>query len=174
VILWRVSNHSRLDGGGGLSAPGRWHTTGRRIVYCAPNPATALLDVLINAKVHIEDVPVEYRYLEIEPPDALAIEDADTSALGPAWRTDLEATRRAGDEWLRSSRTALFRVPSVIVPAAWKVLINPQHPDSAQALVVRIHPYGFDPRRLGSPDLRCSRNVTTIKVGETASEGGPP
>ena len=33
MILWRVSNHSTLDGSGGLSAAGRWHTAGRRIVY---------------------------------------------------------------------------------------------------------------------------------------------
>jgi RES domain-containing protein len=148
VILWRVSNHSRLDGGGGLSAPGRWHTAGRRIVYCAPNPATALLEVLVHARVDIENVPVEYRYLEIETPDSLAIDDVDTSALGSAWQTELEATRRAGDEWLRSGHTPLFRVPSVIVPATWNVLINPQHPDSTLARVVRVHSYGFDSRLL--------------------------
>jgi RES domain-containing protein len=123
VILWRVSNHSTLDGSGGLSAAGRWHTAGRRIVYCAPNPATARLEVLVHAKV-------------------------DIGALGRAWRTDLEATRRAGDEWLRSGRTALFRVPSVIVPATWNVLMNPQHPESAQARIVRVHSYGIDPRLL--------------------------
>ncbi|MBI3680362.1 MAG: RES family NAD+ phosphorylase [Acidobacteria bacterium] len=43
MTLWRVTNHVRLDGGGGLRAPGRWHTRGRRIVYCAPDPAAALL-----------------------------------------------------------------------------------------------------------------------------------
>ena len=148
MILWRASNHSTLDGGGGLSAAGRWHTAGRRIVYCAPNPATALLEVLVHAKVDIEDVPVNYRFLEIETPDALAIEDMDIGALGRAWRTDLEATRSAGDEWLRSGRTAWFRVPSVIVPATWNVLMNPRHPESAQARIVRVHSYGIDPRLL--------------------------
>ena len=147
MILWRVSNHSTLDGDGGLSAAGRWHTAGRRIVYCAPNPATALLEVLVHARVDIENVPADYRYLEIETPDALAIEDLDISAVGRAWWTNLEATRRAGDEWLRSGRTALFRVPSVIVPATWNVLMNPRHPESAQARIARVHSYGIDPRR---------------------------
>lgn len=131
-----------------MSAAGRWHTAGRPIVYCAPNPATALLEVLVHAKVDIENVPVGYRYLEIETPDSLAIEDVDMGALGRAWRTDLEATRRAGDEWLRSGRTALFRVPSVIVPATWNVLMNPRHLESAQARIVRVHSYAIDPRLL--------------------------
>ena len=146
MILWRISNHSTLDGGGGLSLSGRWHTAGRRIVYCAPNPATALLEVLVRTEIDIDDVPVNFRYLEIEAPDALAVEDLDTSALAQSWRTDLPLTRRAGDQWLQSSRTALLRVPSVIVPATWNVLINPRHPDSAQIRVIRTFSHGLDPR----------------------------
>jgi RES domain-containing protein len=117
-------------------------------VYCAPNPAGALLEVLVHAEVDIEDLPVSFRYLEIEAPDTLAIEDVDTSALAQSWRTDLAATRRAGDRWLQSSRTALVRVPSAIVPATWNVLINPRHPESAQVRIVRTHSHGLDPRLL--------------------------
>ena len=81
-----------------MSAPGRWHSVGQRIVYCAPNPTTALLEVLVHAKIDIEDVPVNFRYLEIEAPDALAFEDVDTSKLGEWWRTDL-----GGDAPVRGS-----------------------------------------------------------------------
>jgi len=35
----------------------------------------------------------------------VAVEDVDTAALGRTWQTGLEATRLAGDEWLRSGRT---------------------------------------------------------------------
>lgn len=146
MILWRIGDHTTLDGGGGLSLSGRWHFAGQRIVYCAPNPATALLEVLVHAEIDIDDVPVNFRYLEIDAPDALAVEDLDTSALAQSWRTDLLATRRAGDRWLQSSRTALLRVPSVIVPATWNVLINPRHPGAARIRVVRTFSHGLDPR----------------------------
>ena len=148
VKLWRISDHATLDGGGGLSLSGRWHTAGRRIVYCAPNPATALLEVLVHTEISFDDVPVHFRYLEIEAPDALAAEDLDPSTLAQSWRTDLLATRRAGDQWLQSGRTALLRVPSVIVPATWNVLINPRHPESAQIRIIRTLRHGPDPRLL--------------------------
>jgi len=148
VILWRISNYSTPDGAGGLSAPGRWHLRGRRIVYGAPNPATALLEVLVHTRVDIDDVPANFRYLEIDAPDTVAVEDVDTAALGRTWQTGLEATRRAGDEWLRSGRTALLRVPSVIVPATWNVPINPQHPESIRVQVLRVHRLAVDPRLL--------------------------
>jgi RES domain-containing protein len=146
VILWRLSNYSTLDGGGGLSASGRWHTAGQRVVYCAPNPATALLEVLVHANIDIEDIPVNLRYLEIDAPDTLAVEDVDASLLDGESKADPAVTRLAGDQWLRSGRTPLLRVPCVIVPATWNVLINPRHRDSKQARIIREHPPALDRR----------------------------
>ena len=36
----------------------------------------------------------------------------------------------------------------VIVPATWNVPMNPQHPESVQARILRVHSYGIDPRLL--------------------------
>lgn len=148
MTLWRISNHASLDGSGGLSAPGRWHTVGQRIVYCAPNPATALLEVLVHAEVSFDEVPVNFRYLEIEAPDSLTVADVDTAALGQVWRTRHAATRRAGDQWLQAGRTALLRVPSAIVPATWNFLINPRHPESGEIRILREHRQEMDLRLL--------------------------
>ena len=146
MILWRVSNHATLDGGGGLRAPGRWHTRGRRVVYAAPNPATALLEVLAHAEIDLEDIPAAFRYLEIAAPDSISVETVEESALASGWRGNSTATRRVGDEWLASGRTALLRVPSAIVPATWNVLINPQHAESAAIRIVRVQEQTVDAR----------------------------
>jgi len=146
VILWRISDHLRLDGAGGLRFSARWHSAGRPIVYCAPNPATALLEILVHTEIRIENVPVNFRYLEIDAPDSLAVEQVNTGDLYRSWRTDLAITRRVGDRWLRSGSTALLRVPSLIVPATWNVLINPVHPESRQLRIVHVHRHGLDPR----------------------------
>lgn len=148
MTLWRISNHSTLDGGGGLKASGRWHTIGQRIVYCAPNPATALLEILVHAGIDLEDIPAHLRYLEIEAPDIVATEGLDSSGLGEGWQTDRAVTRRAGDRWLRAGKTALLRVPSVIVPATWNVLLNPMHSDSRRIRIAHIHRHVLDRRLL--------------------------
>ena len=148
MILWRISGHPELDGAGGLWAAGRWHSLGRPIVYCAPNPATALVEILVHIEVDADDLPDPLQYLEIDAPDSVPLATLDAGALGRKWQTNPEATRRAGDEWLRSTRTALLRVPSVTVPATWNVLINPLHPDSAQIRVAHVHHHGLDPRLL--------------------------
>jgi RES domain-containing protein len=149
VILWRISNHSSLDGAGGLRAPGRWHTRGSPIVYCAPNPAAALLEVLVHAEIDAGDIPVAFRYLEIEAPDDIELEPTDVRGIGPDWQKHISRTRRIGDEWLRSGLTALLRVPSVVVPATWNVLVNPRHPESRKLKIVQIHEHRLDERLAG-------------------------
>ena len=146
MTLWRISNHATLDGAGGLRAAGRWHTRGARIVYCAQNPASALLEILVHAEIAIEDIPVAFRWLEIDAPDSVAVETVDPGLLGPAWRSQPAATRRLGDHWLAASRSALLRVPSAIVPETWNVLINPLHPGAARIRVVRVHQQTVDRR----------------------------
>ena len=146
MTLWRISDHPELDGAGGLLASGRWHTRGSRIVYCAPNPAGALVEMLVHIEIDSDDLPDPLQYLEIEAPDDISTETVKTDALGRNWQANPQATRRAGDEWLSSRRTALFSVPSVVVPATWNVLVNPEHPQSAKVRVRRIHSHGIDPR----------------------------
>lgn len=146
MTLWRISDHPELDGAGGLWAPGRWHTRGSRIVYCAPNPATALVEMLVHIEIDSDDLPAPVQYLEIDAPDDISTETVEVDALGRNWQMNLQATRGVGDKWLRSRRTALFRVPSVVVPATWNLLVNPEHPESAEARVKRIHGHVIDPR----------------------------
>jgi RES domain-containing protein len=148
VTLWRASNHRSLDGAGGLRASGRWHTRGRPIVYCAPNPATALLEVLVHAEIDLDEVPTGFRYLEIEAPDSIPAAKIDIGTLGHVWETNIEKTRGIGDRWLYSRETVLLQVPSVIVPVTWNVLINPLHADSRRVRIARIHEHRANSRLL--------------------------
>ena len=137
MTLWRIGSHRRLDGAVGLLAPGRWHTQGSRIVYCAPHPATELVEILVDAEIEAGDLPDALQYLEVEAPDTISIETVDVDALCRHWQKDHVASRLAGDQWLHAGSAALLRVPSVMVPATWNVLINARHPESAAIRVVR-------------------------------------
>ena len=102
----------------------------------------------MHARIDLEDMPVHFRYLEIEAADTVSIDTVAVGTLGRKWNAELETTRRCGDEWLHSRRTALLRVPSAIAPATWNVLINPQHPDIVQIRIVHIHEHPIDLRLL--------------------------
>lgn len=127
MIIWRFSRHLGLDGQGGLVASGRWHTRGHRILYCAPNPASALLEVLAHGAVRTPEALEGFRFLKIELPDDISIERVADGLLPADWATQLEVTRAWGDRWLSDGLHPVLLVPSVLVPETWNVLCNPLH-----------------------------------------------
>jgi len=147
--LWRISNHASLSGEGGLHFAARWHTAGLPIVYFAESPAGALVEVLVHLELDEQDWTRSYRLIQAEHPDKLKMETLDPG--GKNWRTSLAATRKLGDEWLHSGRTALARVPSAIVPDTWNVLLNPRHAQADQVKIVRTVRAEYDLRLMPKP-----------------------
>jgi RES domain-containing protein len=148
VFLWRISNHRSLTGDGALRAPGRWHTRGQRIVYCAENPAAALLEILVHFEIDIHDLPIRYRLLKIEAPHDVQIESVAVERLPIAWPERTDVTRALGDDWLVKGSSALLRVPSAIVPETFNLLLNPSHPDAKRIVIVEACDHTIDPRLL--------------------------
>jgi len=148
VLLWRISNHLSLAGNGALRTPGRWHTRGRRVVYCAQTPAAALLEILVHFEIEIQDLPVRYRLLKIEVPGEVHVERVLPDHLPAGWPEKAEVTRALGDDWLAKGSAALLRVPSAIVPETFNVLLNPAHQDAKRIVIVQAGEHAIDPRLL--------------------------
>lgn len=144
--LWRISNHADLSGAGGLRAGGRWHGPGRPIVYCSTSAAACLLEALVHIGAARPDkLPTTFQLLTIDVPDGVPLPAPD---LPEGWQTCTPTTRAIGDEWLRSGKSLLLAVPSVIVPDTTNVLLNPLHPDVGQARIASVATHPFDPRLL--------------------------
>ena len=139
MLLWRVSEFLELDGEGGRLFDGRWNRGGTAIVYTAESSALALLEVLV--RLESRHVPAPFQLLRLEAPDGLAIQAFD----GPP-RLPLEESREWGEQWLAAGRTALARVPSVIAPHAFNLLLNPAHRDAAQVRLTEYGRYPWDER----------------------------
>ena len=148
MVLWRITNHVSLAGDGGMRASGRWHTRGRRVVYCSESPAAALLEILVHFEIDVRELPTRYRLLKLDAPDTLMVEAVAAADLPADWREQTDLTRATGDRWLRAGRSALLRVPSVVVPETFNVLLNPGHGDAAQVAVTHVSDHVIDPRLL--------------------------
>lgn len=148
MLLWRISNHSSLDGRGGLIADGRWHFQGTPVVYLAESPAGALVEVLVHLELDITSLPVGYKLLKIEAPSDLLPENLKETEIPSRWRGDPRVTAELGTNWLKRGRVALLRVPSAIVPETFNVVLNPLHPDAAKLKIVWHRRYPWDSRLL--------------------------
>ena len=145
--LWRISEFASLDGEGGRLANGRWNSAGNSVVYLAASPPGALIEVLVHLELDDDDFPPKYTLLHIVAADSLPIHTIRVPA-GASWKTDLPLTRKLGDAWLKSRRSALARVPSAIIPNTFNYLLNPRHTDAARMRIAKSIPAVYDPRLL--------------------------
>ena len=150
MIVWRFSRHVTLDGQGGLVASGRWHTRGRRILYSAPDPATALLEVLVHSAVRTPEALEGFQFLKIEVPEDIPIERIEDHLLPDNWAARLEVTRAWGDRWLHAGLQPVLLVRSVLLPETWNALINPVHPQSLRIVTRAQIRFPLDTRLLAA------------------------
>jgi RES domain-containing protein len=136
--LWRLCRrpYADLSGEGARRHGGRWNSPGRRVVYFAEHPALAALEVRVHLDLPFELLPADFVLMRVTLPDRLAV----------SINSIPEETIREGDTWLAGARSAALRVPSVLIPHAWNIFLNPLHPDVEQARIEAIEPFGFDPR----------------------------
>ncbi|MDQ2681755.1 MAG: RES family NAD+ phosphorylase, partial [Candidatus Eremiobacteraeota bacterium] len=115
----------------------------RPIVYCSAHPATALVEWIVHLELDSDQIPTTIPYITLDVPDELHSERIATETLPLNWRADTSISRELGDEWLASARSALFYVPSAIVPEAENVLLNPSHSDFSRVTIngVRDEPW---------------------------------
>lgn len=110
-----------------------------------PLPPGALLEVLVHLELDEDDFPPSYTLSRIAVPQSLPIY-AISVPTGIAWKTNPVFTRKLGDAWIKSQRSALARVPSAIVPDTFNYLLNPLHKDASRVRIAESQRAIFDPR----------------------------
>jgi RES domain-containing protein len=133
--LYRSAHGPGLDGAGGLYAAGRWHDIGSRVVYFGAGPAIVALEKL----AHIDPA--------IFPTDlVLARFEGDLSQealTGFNFRDfhNLAKTRACGKAFLKSRAACVLRIPSVVIPEEYNLLVNSLHPDAANIRRIASRPF---------------------------------
>jgi RES domain-containing protein len=146
ITAWRLT-HARfrdqaMTGNGGLFAPGRWHTQGRRIIYSSSSLALATLELFVNLQDKRQ--LAEYVKTRLTIPKAL-LEALDQGTLARFQDADRFDSRSYGDAWLAEQRSCVLKVPSRVVLEESNYLLNPVHPAFEQ-IVHETTAYQVDAR----------------------------
>jgi RES domain-containing protein len=100
------------------------------------------LEILVRLK-QTNDIQPFYAY-SMEIPDHLIL---TPKSLPVHWKSRISVSRAFGDGWLKTSNLPALRVPTVITPGEWNVLLNPLHPQfSLKWVVTGPDAYTFDAR----------------------------
>ncbi|MDN4571913.1 hypothetical protein DBB29_24960 [Pandoraea cepalis] len=134
-----------LSGTGAAVAGGRWNPVGMPALYTSLNASTAVLEVRVHASGF---VPAANLFLvEVDVPDEL-IDVGYEPTLPPDWNelSMPASTVEIGRQWLLEAKAVAMRVPSVVCPADWNVILNPLHRDFHRVTVTRQEPFALDSR----------------------------
>ncbi|MGH7044336.1 MAG: RES family NAD+ phosphorylase [Acetobacteraceae bacterium] len=142
IPAWRIARrpYADLSGEGARRWGGRWNRPGRPVIYLADHPALALLEVRVHLDLPFDLLPDDYVLMHVALPDGPL---AEVTELPPD-------PQIAGATWLDQGEAVLLRVPSVLVPGAWNLLLNPTHPAGETARILARTPLRFDPRLWGT------------------------
>ena len=149
VVGWRVVKEkhakSAFSGEGARIFEGRWNSAGVRMVYCSENLALAALEILVHTRpVIMRD---KFRAFRVTFDDAMMV-IVDLKKLPKGWNAQPPGSisKSIGDEWIKSGRSAVLALPSVLVPLERTYLLNPKHRDFAKIKIKDAGSFVLDPR----------------------------
>jgi RES domain-containing protein len=149
VVGWRIvkEKHARsaFSGEGARIFEGRWNSAGVRMVYCSENLALAALEIL----VHTQPVMVRDKFRAFRASwDESLMTTIGLKKLPKGWNAQPPGpvSKNIGDEWIRSERSAVLAVPSIIISLERTFLLNPKHRDFAKIEIKEESGFTLDPR----------------------------
>jgi RES domain-containing protein len=132
-IVRRHLASTAFTGLGAKLFAGRWNSPGIPAVYAGGSISLATREML----THLGSAELLKHYVLIRVTfDSKLVEHFEPRTL----------PRRVGDEWVRSVRTPVLRVPSAVVPAESNFVFNPLSPAFARLSIGKPTPHPFDPR----------------------------
>jgi RES domain-containing protein len=149
IRAWRLSKAryaGDLTGQGAARDGQRWNQSGQLAVYLGLTPEITVLEVL----VHLNGVliaPLVLSAYEVPAGPGL-ISEAEPEALPAGWNAipHSQASAVFGGDWLRDGGQLGLLLPSVVVPQARNLLLNPLHPAMPKVALVQQEPFQLDER----------------------------
>ena len=146
---WRIIKatykNKAFTGNGARMYGGRWNSRGVPVIYTAGSLALASIEMVVNLpspKLLESFVRIPVRF------NTRLVENMSLDELPSKWQSRPVSpyTQALGDKWIKEQRSAVLKVPSVVVPEEFNFLLNPAHPDFKKIEVGKPVVYPFDPR----------------------------
>jgi len=138
-----VENKQAFLGQGSVLSDGRWHTSPRKIVYCAGDLSLAVLEIRVNT-MGVKTLPTRYLVTTQIKENQIF----ELTSYPKDWRTSPanSSTQLIGNDWYDENTHLVLKVKSSIVPEAFNYLINANHPEFTKLTVTSPTLYDLDSR----------------------------
>lgn len=153
IEAWRIEKEKyaydknvAFSGEGAAGSGGRWNHIDIPVVYMSSHLSLAALERFVRMGPEGKHLRLVYFRLEIPNNIIKAVELND---LPLNWRSvpPINTTKDFGTQWVKEGRSAILRVPSVIIPIEYNFVLNPHHPDFKSSIKIDDpKPFSYDHR----------------------------
>jgi RES domain-containing protein len=141
-ILKRGFVGAAFSGEGARRYGGRWNSAGIAVVYTSSTISLAILEW----RAHLTQWPAPPSVIiKIEFDSSLVWSPAKLPTNWKRWPCP-KTTAAVGDNWVRSGKSAVLKLPSALVPTELNYVLNPAHPDFGKIRLGRPQVFKADPR----------------------------
>jgi len=141
-ILKRKFVGSAFSGEGARRYGGRWNSPGVPVIYTSSAISLAILEW----RAHLSQWPVPPSVIiEIEFDASLVWFPSKLPANWKRWPYPKTNTI-VGDNWARSRKSAVLKLPSAVVPEEFNYILNPAHSDFPKIRIGKPQIFKADPR----------------------------
>lgn len=116
-----------INGEGAKKYGGRWNQKGTSVLYTSQHESLATLELLVHTPGYA--IPKDLKMLVLTLPDKISSTEIRIEDLPSDWDSypAPDSLAKIGTKWVNSRNTLICKVPSVIIPSEWNILINPAH-----------------------------------------------
>lgn len=149
IRAWRLSKAryaGDLTGQGAAREGQRWNPAGQRAVYLGLTPEITVLELLVHLN-GVLGAPLMLCGFDVPDSPGL-IAEPDPTSLPMGWDAIPHGPASAsfGGEWLRAGEQLALVLPSVVVPQARNLMLNPLHPAMARVSLAHQESFRLDQR----------------------------
>lgn len=146
MIVYRITKEEYSTALKASGYAARWNYKGTYIIYTAQSRSLACLENLVHRSG--EGNNALYKVMVIQIPDTLKVEIIEAINLKKDWQKieNYSYCQALAANWLLSFKTAILKVPSVIIKNEFNYLINPAHSDFKKIKLAGAEDFIFDTR----------------------------
>jgi RES domain-containing protein len=148
--LFRIASEEYSTKLSASGAANRWNKKGEYVIYTGGSRSLSTLESVVHRNFIQPDNTYKVMILSVADSDHL-IKTISTSDLPKNWR-QFEAyskLQEIGSAWISNKETLILKVPSVVIPQEYNYIINTEHADFKEnVLLVRTENYFWDERLL--------------------------
>jgi RES domain-containing protein len=146
MIVYRITKEEYSKQLQASGYPARWNTRGCFVIYTAESRSLACLENLVHRSG--EGNNALYKVMLVQIPDNLKIDRIEIADLKKDWQKieNYSYCQGLAASWLSGFKTAVLKVPSVIIKSEFNYLLNPAHADFKKIKLTGVEDFIFDAR----------------------------